>query len=71
MYYGGFTYTEYYNLSVEYKRWFIQRIVQEINRSNKQGDGGQSRGLHDNTPAMRQIKNMARDHVPSRMRRFT
>lgn len=33
MYYGGFTWTEAYNVPINYRRWFINEIVQEMKRS--------------------------------------
>jgi hypothetical protein len=70
MYYGGFTYSEIERLPVAYKRWFIDRIVKELNRSAEQGNT-QSRALHNNSSELRQLQGMARDQTPSRLRRFT
>ena len=70
MYYGGFTYKEAYNLPVVYKRWWIERIVKEL---NKGADSNQntSRALHHNDPETRELMGMQRSEMPSRMRRFT
>lgn len=73
MYYGGFTWHETLHLPVPYKRWFVERIVKEINKSNG-GDpeaGGQSRALHQNSPEVRQMQGRFRSQVPTRLRRFT
>lgn len=73
MYYGGFLWHETLHLPVPYKRWFVDRIVKEINKSSEgNSDGGsQSRALHQNTPDVRQMQGRFRSQVPSRLRRFT
>ena len=76
MYYGGFLWHETLHLPVPYKRWFVDRIVKEINKSNGKdggddGGGGQSRALHQNSPDVRQMQGRFRSQVPSRLRRFT
>jgi hypothetical protein len=75
MYYGGFLYKEAYNLPVPYKRWFIERIVKELNKGNGGGDGdgggSASRALHQNSPDVRAMQNRQRPQSPSRLRRFT
>lgn len=38
MYYGGFTYTEAYNLPLNFRRWFINEIVDEMKRSSGHED---------------------------------
>jgi len=70
MYYGGFLYRETYNIPVSYKRWFVDRIVREINRSSEDGNT-QTRALHQNTPDVRALQGKAREQMPSRLRRFT
>ena len=70
MYYGGFSWKETLHLPVPYKRWFIDRIIKELNKGSENGTN-QSRALHQNTPDVRQMQGMARSHVPSRLRRFT
>jgi hypothetical protein len=75
MYYGGFTYTEAYNLPIQYKRWFIQRISKEIqgpeDPNNPDGPHqGHSRAYHHNTPDVAAMQNKARQHVPAKLRRF-
>ncbi len=69
MYYGGFSYKEAYNIPVQYKRWFVERIVQELNKG-KEGDSAQSRALHQNYPDVRSLQGKARAQTPSRLRRF-
>lgn len=65
-------YHETYNLPVAYKRWFIERVVKELNKGKgPDGDGSASRALHTNTPELRNLQGRARAQVPSRLRRFT
>lgn len=76
MYYGGFTYSETYSLPVPYKRWFIDRIVKELNKGKGGDDGGggggsANRALHNNSPEVRQLMGLDRTQSPSRLRRFT
>lgn len=70
MYYGGFLWHETMHLPVPYKRWFVERIVKELNRGSEQGQN-QSRALHQNSPDVRGMQNMSRTQSPSRLRRFT
>ena len=70
MYYGGFSYTEIYNLPVSYKRWFIQRISNELNKTAEKGDT-QTKALHQNTPDIRSLQGRMRSQVPAKLRRFT
>jgi hypothetical protein len=70
MYYGGFSYTEIQNLPVAYKKWFIERISKEIEKSNENSNG-QSRATHHNTAETRALQGRSRHHVPSKLRRFT
>jgi hypothetical protein len=69
MYYGGFLYREAYNLPLEYKRWFVERIVKEINKGGEESNN--SRAMHHNSPEVREMQGMARSQSPSRLRRFT
>jgi hypothetical protein len=75
MYYGGFTHREAYNLPVPYKRWYIERIVRELNKGrggddDPGGGGGMSRALHENSPEMRSMQQATRTQSPTRLRRF-
>lgn len=70
MYYGGFSYNEIYNLPIIYKRWFIERISKELNKTSESGET-QSKALHQNTPDVRALQGRARQNVPSKLRRFT
>jgi hypothetical protein len=72
-YYGGLTGSEAYNLPVPVKRWWIERIVKELNKGGDDDGGGSSpnRSLHANTPDVRALQNRSRPQSPSRLRRFT
>jgi len=70
MYYGGFTYKEAYNIPVQYKSWFINRIVKEISRG-KENNSNNSRPVHQNSPETRALTGMSRTESPSRLRRFS
>ena len=73
MYYGGFTFTEAYNIPVAYKRWFVERIGKEMKgSSDKDGNNtGNSRAPHHNPPDVAEMMGKSRSQVPSRLRRFT
>lgn len=66
MYYGGFTYSEVYNLPVSYKKWFIDRLVTELSKKD-----APTRAAHADTPDVREMQGRIRNQVPSRLRRFT
>lgn len=72
MYYMGFTYSEYKGLSVAEKRWFMERVVQEINSTSKEnGEATQSRAMQHNTPDVRALQNRVHPNAPAKLRRFT
>lgn len=71
MYYGGFLWKETIHMPVVYKRWFIDRIVKELNKGGENGQATQSRALHQNSPDVREMQGRFRSQTPSRMRRFT
>lgn len=70
MYYGGFTYTETYNLPVQYRRWFLERLTKELQR-NTDKNGTATRAAHVDTPETRALQGRTRSESPSRLRRFT
>jgi len=71
MYYGGFLWHDTMHLPIPYKRWFIERIVKELNKGSENGENSnQSRALHQNSPDVRAMQNKARTQSPSRLRRF-
>lgn len=69
MYYGGFLYSEAYNLPVTFRKWFIERISKELHKG--EGKETQSRALHQNSPDVRALQGMSREQTPSRLRRFS
>ena len=71
MYYMGFTYTEVMNLPITYRRWFLERVQKELNRTGPNGENPPSRAADQNTPQMRQLMGNQRDAVPAKLRRFT
>jgi hypothetical protein len=72
MYYGGFMYAETWDLPVVYKRWYINRVIRELNKGKgPDGDSSPSRALHTNSPEVRQLLGRDRPETPARLRRFT
>lgn len=71
MYYGGFSWKETLHMPVPFKRWYIERIVKELNKGTEQGQSTQSRALQHNSPDVRALQGRSRSQVPSRLRRFT
>lgn len=67
MYYVGFSYHDAMALPVWQRTWFIERVVEEFQKSN----GEQSRAAHTNTPDMRMLSGKSRPNVPANLRRFT
>jgi hypothetical protein len=70
MYYMGFSYWECYNIPIQYRMWFIQRLSDELKKANEKG-GGNSRAAHQNTPDSRSMMSRSRSQVPAKLRRFT
>ena len=70
MYYGGFTFTEAWNLPVAYRQWFLNRITREINGKSGEGNGS-SRGVQHNTQDVRSLQGMTRTQQPARLTRFS
>jgi len=70
MYYGGFTYTEAYKLPLAFRKWFVERIIKEINGKDPNNPPS-NRALHANDPQTRELQGMNRAQSPSRLRRFT
>ena len=59
----GMTYGEAYNLPIWKRRWYLDRVVKEINKAN-----GDSKG---NTSETRRLSNKLRPTGPQRTKRFT
>lgn len=66
MYYMGFTYNEAMSLPVWQRKWFLDRMIRELQESR-----GASRAAHDNDAGRRQLMGMHRNQVPAKLRRFT
>ena len=66
MYYMGFTYREGMELPTWKRKWFIDRLVKEMERS-----GGKSRAAHSNDNQTRALSGMQRGDTPAKLRRFT
>lgn len=67
----GFTYTECYKLPVWQRKWFIQRLNDEIKRTNEGENQAGSRAAHQNTADTRALMGRYRSQVPAKLRRFT
>ena len=66
MYYMGFSYSEAMSLPIWQRRWFVERMIDEIKESNSQ-----SRAAHSNDAGNRELMGRARAQVPAKLRRFT
>jgi len=66
MYYMGFSYRECMSLPIWKRRWFINRLNEEIKKSQ-----GQSKSPTANDPNTRAMMGRARSQVPAKLRRFT
>jgi hypothetical protein len=66
MYYMGFTYREAYSLPVWQRKWFIERVVEEIKNSN-----GQTKTVNSPDDAAKNLMGQGRAGTPARLRRFT
>jgi hypothetical protein len=67
MYYMGFTYTECMKLPVWKRKWFIERMVREMERAG----GKNSRAAHANDAQTRALSGYHREAPPAKLRRFT
>ena len=66
----GFTYEGAYSLPVWQRVWFIQRLNDEIEKSNKNNEGA-TKAAHHNTADQRALMGRSRAQVPAKLRRFT
>jgi len=64
MYYNGFSYRDAYRLPVWQRVWFIERINEEIKKSQGQSRSHQS-------PDERALQGKHRQFMPANQRRFT
>ena len=65
MYYMGFSYWECYNIPIQYRVWFIQRLQRELKQSND------SKAAHDNSAEQRALAGKHHTNAPAKLRRFT
>ena len=63
VYYMGMTYSEAYNMPIWKRRWYLDRVIQEIKKSN-----GNSKG---NSQEERGLSNKLRPTGPQITKRFT
>ena len=65
MYYLGFTYAGVRNLPLAYRRWFIDRVIKELERNAEQGNPSK----HEPDPTTRLFAGMHRGQGPHRTKR--
>lgn len=70
IYYMGFTWSEYMELPVTYKEWFLKRMLKEVTRSQNEGSGA-TRAMHHNDSQTRAMQGFVNPNAPARLRRFT
>ena len=70
-YYFGMDWGTYMKFPVAYKRWLIERINKEIQKSQEKNNDIPSKAYHHNTPDARSLAGKARTNVPSKLMRFT
>lgn len=70
MYYMGFSYWECYNIPIQYRSWFIQRLNKELQK-NSSKENTPTRAAHQNDAQTRSLMGMHRGETPARLRRFT
>ena len=65
MYYMGFSYWECYNLPIQYRIWFLNRLQREIKGAED------SRAAHTNSAEARALAGKHNPNAPAKLRRFT
>lgn len=74
-YYCGFTYQDVRSMPIAERTWFVNRLVDELKRANKQAEESDTMPLtkatHGNDPHLRQMAGLTRANPPPRGRRFT
>ena len=73
-YYHGESWNSVWNWPVAVRKWAIERVSKEINRANEEQNANAipTKGSHHNTPDIRQLTGMTKDHSPNaKMQRFT
>jgi hypothetical protein len=64
----GFTYSDVYSLPVFKRRWFLKRLIKEINPKDKD-QAGPTRASHLQTPETRAMTGAHRTFSPNRLNR--
>jgi len=59
MFHCGFSYTEAYNLPIQYKRWFIERVSKELAPPEKSDGNNQMPSNFPKTPSGRSAQRQA------------
>jgi hypothetical protein len=70
-YYFGMDWKDYYKFPISYRKWLIERINQEIKTAAENQNGQTSKGVHNNTPDIRELTGKQRSMVPAKLQRFT
>lgn len=71
MYWMGFTFIEAINMPLSWRRWFIHRLQQELNKTGPNGEAPPTKSAEHNTRDIRSMLGRSRDAVPAKLRRFT
>jgi len=66
MYYIGFSHREAMALPVWKRKWFIERLMKEMQEAK-----GADRSASSNTPETRELMGRNRSQIPAKLRRFT
>ena len=69
-YWCGLLPTEARKMSIEQRRWWIERTKKELEKSTEEGNTN-TNALHASDPSVRQLQGRAREHAPQRLKRFT
>jgi len=52
-YYGGWSFTEAYNLPIKIRRWFLEKLVQQMEKENKAAEKASKGNSAGKTPRSR------------------
>ena len=67
--YGGMTWDVYYNWPITYRRWYIKRLNEEMERASKGGESQQvSKAPQHNDPGLRELQGK-RPFTPHNLKR--
>lgn len=48
-YYSGWSFTEFYNLPIGLRNWFVKRLSEQIEKENKQMEDATKKGSNSST----------------------